>query len=73
MAILQTIQRAQSLCPEKSIDEIVGDLGLPKATYRRWCDRATVSQLTDHIVVPQRDAVPSTPDEVGIVRDYAER
>jgi transposase InsO family protein len=72
MGILQTIQRAQSLCPEKSLDEILGDLGLPKATYHRWCDRAEHSQLTDHVVVPPREAVPPTPDEVRIVRDYAE-
>jgi hypothetical protein len=69
MAILHTIQRAQSLCPDRRIDEILGDLGLPKATYHRWCDRAADSQLTDHVVVPRHEAVPPTPEEARIVRD----
>lgn len=35
-AILATIARAQERCPVQSIDAILGDLGLPKATYHRW-------------------------------------
>jgi putative transposase len=47
------------------------DLGLPKATYQRWCQRAKSDQLRDDVVVPHREAVPPTPLEVRAIRDYA--
>ena len=72
-AILATIAQVQEWCPEKNLDAILNDLGLPPATYRRWCERAEYKQLADHIVVPHHDAVPPTPAEVACVRAFAER
>lgn len=71
-AILATIAQVQAWCPEKELDAILGDLGLPPATYHRWCERAEHQQLADRIVVPQRNAVPPTPAEVVCVRAFAE-
>lgn len=62
--ILTTIQRAQELCPERSLRAILKDLGLPEATYYRWRERAAVGQLADDVVVPKRQAVRPTPAEV---------
>jgi transposase InsO family protein len=50
---------------------MLDDLGLPKATYYRWQERAVEGDLADHVVVPRRQAVPPTPAEVGIVLNYA--
>ena len=71
--VLDTIHRAHELCPERSVTDILTDVGLPKATYYRWCERATGGDLTDGVVVPQRQAVPPMPVEVGRVLDYAYR
>jgi transposase InsO family protein len=65
--ILQTVQQAQGHCPQRPLAAILADLGLPAATYFRWCQRASVEQLADRIVVPQRPAVPPTPEEVDTV------
>src|SRR5690606_28479809 len=59
--ILKTVQQAQAHCPERSIEAILGDLGLPTATYFRWVARAASGTLADQVVVPQRPAVPPTP------------
>jgi transposase InsO family protein len=69
---LATIAQAQVRCPEQSLDAILNDLGLSKATYHRWQVRALHAQLTDQIVVPRREAIPPTPDEAGCVRAFAE-
>jgi len=68
---LDTIHHAQALCPERSLTDILADLGLPEATYYRWRGRAAEGRLADRVVVPRRRAVPPTPTEVGIVLDYA--
>jgi hypothetical protein len=41
-AFLDTIQRAQALCPGCSLMDILDDLGLPAAMYHRWCERAVI-------------------------------
>ncbi len=69
--ILKTVQQAQAHCPERPLDAILADLGLPSATYFRWVDRAAAGQLADRVVVPRRSAVPPTPQEVEIVVDFA--
>jgi putative transposase len=71
--IMDTIQRAQACCPERSVTDILKDLALPRATYYRWLERVALGQLTDRVVVPQRQAVPPTPAEVGIVLNFADR
>lgn len=60
---MNTIARAQQLCPERSLTAILADLGLPRATYARWCERAEQGQLADQVVVPRRVALPPTPQE----------
>jgi len=70
---MDTIQRAQARCPERSVTDILKDLALPRATYYRWLERAAMGQLADRVVVPQRQAVPPTPTEVGGVLDFAYR
>jgi putative transposase len=70
---MNTIHRAQELCPERSLQDILTDLGLPHTTYYHWQARAAVGQLADRIVVPQRQAILPTPAEVGIVLDFAYR
>ena len=65
------MQQAQTHCPERSLDAILADLGLPAATYFRWVKRAAAGQLPDRVVVSRRPAVPPTPQEVGVVEDFA--
>jgi putative transposase len=69
--ILKTVQQAQVHCPERSLEAILGDLGLPAATYFRWIERAAAGTLADQVVVPHRPAVPPTPVEVEAVTGYA--
>ncbi len=69
--IMNTIQRAQAMCPERPLTDLLTDLALPKATYYRWLERATAGQLADRVVVPHRRAVSPTPAEVGVVLDFA--
>ncbi len=67
--ILTTIEHARTLCPERSLTDLLDDVGLPRATYYRWTERAAAGDLADQVVVPQRQAIPATPAEVGIVLD----
>ena len=46
-------------------------LGLPPATFYRWQARETEGQLTDVVVVPQRQVLLPTPTEVATVCDFA--
>lgn len=69
--ILDAVQRARQLCPQRSLDEILADLGVPSATYYRWCERALQGQLADRLCVPQHSALPPTPYEVTSVLNYA--
>jgi hypothetical protein len=65
------VQQAQAHCPERPLEAILSDLGLPAATYFRWVARAASGTLADQVVVPQRPAVPPTPAEVAAVTGYA--
>ncbi len=71
--ILAAIAQVHAWCPAKQLDAILSDLGLPPATYHRWCERAEHKQLADHIVVPHRNAVPPTPAEGACVCAFAEQ
>jgi putative transposase len=46
-------------------------LGLGSSTYYRWHQRAKQRRLTDQVRVPERQAVPPTPDEVAVTARYA--
>lgn len=65
------MQQAQAHCPERPLDAILSDLGLPRASYFRWLERAATGDLADRVVVPRRVAVPPTPAEVAAVTGYA--
>jgi len=69
--ILETVQQAQAHCPERALKAILGDLGLPAATYFRWVERAATGDLADRVVVPHRLPVPPMPTEVEAVTGYA--
>ncbi len=68
---MESIQRAQQLCPQRSLSDILTDIGLPAATYYHWEERAALGQLSDQVCLPPRLAIPPTPDEVRIVVAYA--
>ncbi len=70
---MATIARAQQLCPERSLSAILSDLGLPRATYYHWQQRAQTQQLADRSVVPSRTTVPPTPQEIAAVVQGAQR
>jgi hypothetical protein len=67
-----TIALTQARCPDKRIAVILRDLGLPKATYHRWTNRACQQQLADHIATPHREGIPPTPAEVQGVHAFAD-
>jgi transposase InsO family protein len=46
-------------------------LGLPRATFYRWQERAEAGTLADRVVVPRRQAPQPTPHEIQAVRDFA--
>ena len=69
---MRVVARANQLCPERSTDEILNDLGLPRATYYDWQARAAEGQLANRVVVPRRPALPPTPDEVTLAKRFAE-
>ncbi len=69
--LLAVVARAHTLCPERSLTAILQDLGLAKATYQRWVQRAQTQQLADDVVVPHRTALPPTPLEVQVVQEFA--
>lgn len=57
---------------ECSRRRILAGLGLPRATFYRWLRRAAVGRLADGLIVPHRQALPPTPDEVAVVCHFAE-
>jgi len=65
------VEQAQAHCPARPLDAILSDLGLPRASYFRWLERAVTGDLADRIVVPRRAAVPPTPAEAERVTGYA--
>jgi len=69
--LLDLVARAHRYCPERSLTQILADLGLPQATYYRWQTRATTGQLADRVGVPGTVSVPPTPAEVERAVNYA--
>jgi transposase InsO family protein len=68
--ILKTVEQAQERTGQP-VTSILSQLEFPRATYYRWEKRAQVGQLADRVVVPRRQALPPTPDEVNAVCDGA--
>lgn len=64
------MQQAQERT-EQSVDDILTQLGLPSATYYRWTARQQEGCLADRVVVPRREVLRPTPEEVTAVCDYA--
>lgn len=70
--LMNTIQQAYALCPERSRTAILSDLGLPKTTYYHWRARAAAGRLEDDVITPHRTALAPTPEEVWSVTTYAQ-
>jgi putative transposase len=68
--LLETVQQAQEQTGQP-IDQILAHLGLPSATYYRWQVRRQEDCLADRVVVPHRQALPPTPEEVAAVCGFA--
>ncbi len=68
--ILETVQRAQERTGQP-VGEILTQLEFPAATYYRWKTRAREGRLADRVVVPQRQALLPTPEEVAAVCAFA--
>jgi transposase InsO family protein len=68
--ILETVEQAQDRSGQ-TLTGILSELDFCRATYYRWKGRAHIGRLTDQVVVPQRRALPPTPDEVVAVCDFA--
>lgn len=68
--ILETVGQAQERSGQPVIT-ILNQLDFSRATYYRWQGRAQSGQLADQVVVPHRQALPPTPDEVAAVCDFA--
>lgn len=54
-----------------SVEAIAAQLGLPRATFYRWEERARDGRLEDRLVVPHHTVPAPTPAEVAAVREYA--
>jgi putative transposase len=70
--LLDLVARARVLCPQRSLREILTDLGLSPATFYAWQQRAARGQLDNHLIVPTSTRLPATPAEVERVVRYAE-
>jgi len=68
--ILETVQQAQARTGQP-VEEILAQLELPVATYYRWKHRAREGRLADRVVVPRRQALLPTPEEVAAVCEFA--
>ena len=62
------LAQARAAC---GLRDILADLGLSRATYYRWLQRAAAGRLVDRLVVPRRQTWPPTPDEVAAVCRFA--
>jgi len=69
---LATIEQARERDPGLSLTDTCQQLGLARATFYRWQRRQAAGCLADRVVTPSRKAVPPTPEEVQVVRQYAE-
>jgi len=70
--LLQLVERAQVLAPERSRRDILKDLGLAPSTFYRWLERADEGRLNDVQVLPENLRLPPTPDEIARVVQYAQ-
>lgn len=61
--ILEAVTQAQ-VHMAAPVQDILSQLALPAATYYRWRERAAEGRLGDQVVVPHRQAIPPTPEEV---------
>jgi putative transposase len=68
--LLETVGQAQERTG-LPVEALLERLGLPSATYYRWQTRATVNRLADQVVVPRREALLPTPEEVVAVRRFS--
>jgi len=69
---LDLVARARALCPNRTLHEILADLGLSPATFYDWQQRKARGQLENQIIVPKATRLPATPHEVEHVVWYAE-
>ena len=53
------------------VDEILAQLRLPSATYYRWKARQQEGRLTDQVIVPRRQVLLPTLEEVAAACDFA--
>ena len=59
------------MCPERSLSDVLTDLGLASSTFYEWQQRAARGELENQIVVPKIPRLPATPTEVERVVRYA--
>lgn len=60
------------MCPDRSLSDVLTDLGLSPSTFYDWQQRAARGELANQVVVPSAPRLPATPTEVGQVVRYAE-
>jgi len=53
------------------LTHVLATLGLPRATYYQWTHRQAEGTLADRLVLPSRQLVPATPEEVAAVCGFA--
>jgi putative transposase len=68
--LLDEIEKAQARSGQ-SAQAVLKQLGLPRAPYYRWLERAERGTLADQLVIPHRKGLPPTPEEVAAVRTFA--
>jgi transposase InsO family protein len=68
--ILESVQQARERSG-RPVEEILAQLGLPAATYYRWKSRAQEGRLADRLVVPRRQVLLPTPEEMAAVCAFA--
>lgn len=68
--LLETVHQAQERTGQP-VAQILAHLGLPSATYYRWQARREEDCLADQVVVPRRQALFPTLEEVAAMCDFA--